>query len=132
MLQPPSHGLSRIARSAAARIRVEIFVIFVGNVFEFIGIGRIRLLSCNVGPIRRVLSVELEPALRRRLAIGDYRFHRALRLAHPAIDAFVGMNHQHVFTLVEAIDRANFYAIHVFAANACFSDDVGHCLLLIS
>ena len=64
--------------------------------------------------------------LRRRLAIGNDRFDRAFRLAHPAIDAFVGMDDEHVLALVEAIDRANLDAIHVFAADAGFSDDVGH------
>jgi hypothetical protein len=47
-------------------------------------------------------------------------------LAHAAIDAFIGMNDQHVLALVETVDRADFNAIHVFAANAIVGHHIGH------
>ena len=47
------------------------------------------------------------------------------RLAHPTIDAFVGMNHQHVFALVETIDGADLHAVHQFALDATLVDNVG-------
>jgi len=36
------------------------------------------------------------------------------------------MDYQHVLAFVEAIDGADFYAIHVFATDARFCDDIGH------
>jgi hypothetical protein len=36
------------------------------------------------------------------------------------------MDHEHVFTLVEAVHGADFDAIHVLALDASFGDDVGH------
>jgi hypothetical protein len=36
------------------------------------------------------------------------------------------MDHQHVFTLVEAIYGADFDAVRVFAGDAVIVDDIGH------
>ena len=36
------------------------------------------------------------------------------------------MNHKHVFTLVEAVHRADLDAVHIFAFDAVFGDNVGH------
>jgi hypothetical protein len=36
------------------------------------------------------------------------------------------MDHEHVLALVETVDGAHLHAIHVFAADAGFGDDVGH------
>jgi hypothetical protein len=36
------------------------------------------------------------------------------------------MDYQHVLALVEAVDGADFHAIHVFATDAGFCDDIGH------
>src|SRR6476660_7063794 len=44
--------------------------------------------------------------------VGLDRFHRTFRLTHPAIDAFLGMNDEHIFALVETIDGAHLDAIH--------------------
>jgi hypothetical protein len=33
---------------------------------------------------------------------------------------------EHVLALIETIHRADFDAVHVFALDAIFSDDVGH------
>src|SRR6185503_8176588 len=54
---------------------------------------------------------------------------RTFRLAHPAIDAFVGVDHQHVFAFVEAIDRTHFHAVRVLAFDTAFRDDVSHVLV---
>src|SRR5262245_64289580 len=70
-----------------AGIRAEVFVEFIGNLLELIGIRRIGLLARDIGPRRRVLAVEIKPALGGRLAIGNDRFDRAFRLAHSAVDA---------------------------------------------
>ena len=36
------------------------------------------------------------------------------------------MNHQHVFTLVKTIHRANFNTISIFTIDAVIIDDIGH------
>jgi hypothetical protein len=53
-------------------------------------------------------------------------FRWAFGDAHTAVDAFVGMNDEHVFAFIEAIDRAYFHAIGVFAFDAIVGDDIGH------
>src|SRR3546814_11837312 len=59
--------------------------------------------------------------------IGQDRLGGAFGLAHAAIDALAGIDHQHVFAFVETIDRAHLDAIHVLATDAGVGDDVGHC-----
>ena len=54
------------------------------------------------------------------------RFDGAFGLAHAAIDAFIGVDDQHVFALVEAVDGADFDAIGVAAFDAFSGDDEGH------
>ena len=73
-----------------------------------------------LGQSFRVVSVELEPLLGPGLGVRLDCFYRTFRLAHPAIDAFVGMNDEHVFALVETIDGAHLHAIHQLALDARF------------
>jgi hypothetical protein len=61
-----------------------------------------------------------------RLDVGKDRFRGAFRLADTAVDAFVRVDYQHVVAFVEAVDRADLHAIHVFATNAIVGDDEGH------
>jgi hypothetical protein len=72
------------------------------------------------------LAVNIEPAIERGLGIRLDGVHRAFRLAHPTIDALVGMDDEHVLALVEAVHGTDFDAIHVLALDADFSDDVRH------
>ena len=46
------------------------------------------------------------------LGVGQDRLDRALGLADAAIDAFVGVDDEHVLALVEAVDRAHLDAVH--------------------
>src|SRR5690606_38998338 len=73
-----------------------------------------------------IFTVELEEGVGPFFGIGENRFGRAFRFAHPAVDAFIGVNHQHVFAFVETIHRTDFNAVHKFAADAIFSNDVRH------
>jgi len=68
----------------------------------------------------------LEPFFEAGLGVRLDGVGRTFGFAHPAIDAFVRMDHQHVLALVEAIDGADLNAIGVFAFDAGFSDDVSH------
>src|ERR1700720_2316729 len=95
---------------AGTRIRREMPVEFVGYPLPFLG----------------VFSVDRQPLLDAGLGVGLDRVDRAFRLADPAIDAFIGVDDQHIFALVEAIHGADFDAVHVFAFDAIVVDDVGH------
>jgi hypothetical protein len=54
------------------------------------------------------------------------RFDWAFRNASLTIDALFGMDVQHLFPLIKALDRANYNAIGVSAANARLGNNVGH------
>jgi hypothetical protein len=62
----------------------------------------------------------------RWFAVGNDRLDWTFRLTDPAIDAFIGMDYQHVLPFVEAIDGADFDAIHVFATDTGLCYDIGH------
>ena len=72
------------------------------------------------------MPVDLQPVVEARLGVGLDGVHRAFRLANPAIDAFVGVNHQHIGALVEAVHGADLDAVGIFAFDADFGDDVSH------
>src|ERR1700758_2043633 len=54
----------------------------------------------NVWPDFRVFRIQRQPFLKPRLGVGLDRVDRALRLAHPAINAFVRVDDEHVLALV--------------------------------
>ncbi len=62
----------------------------------------------------------------RDIVFGVNGFGRAFGFAEGAIDAFVGVNHEEIRAFVEAIDRANFNTIGVFAADTVINDDEWH------
>jgi len=80
----------------------------------------------DVWPFWRIFRVDLQPLVETWLGIRLDGVGWAFRLANTAIDAFIGVDDQHVFAFIEAIHRTNFYAIHIFAFDAVFSDDIGH------
>src|SRR5712692_2510009 len=111
---------------ALARLRSEVLLVLVGLVLVGVGVGRRRALARDVRPFHGELGVHLEPLLGLAVRLGPDRLRRALGLAHPAVDAFVRMDDEHVLALVEAIHRADLDAVHVLALDAVFGDDVGH------
>src|SRR5438477_6198642 len=92
--------------------------------FPRLGIRRRGLLGRDIRPDFRKLSIERYEFFKAGFGIGLDRLNRAFRLADPAVDALVGMDHQHVLALVKAVDGANLDAIHVLALDALFDDDV--------
>ena len=88
------------------------------------------LFDRNIWPDFRVFRIQRQPFLKPRLGVGLDRVDRALRLAHPAIDALVRVDDEHVLALVEAVHGAHFDAVHGFAANATLVDDVGQLTVL--
>jgi hypothetical protein len=62
----------------------------------------------------------------RNFVVRKYSVCRAFRFAKSAIDAFLGVDDEHVGTFMEAINRADFYAVHVLALDAVFGNDKCH------
>src|SRR5216683_1856880 len=121
--EPPATGRGCLP---SAGVGVEELLELALDPSELIGILGRGLLAGDVRPGGGVIAIELQPLLRLPFAVGDDRLVRAFGLADAAIDAFVGMDDEHVLALIEAIDRAHLDAIHQLALDAGFSDDVGH------
>src|SRR5436190_4355046 len=111
---------------AFSRFGRKIFLELAIHPLELLRVGGGLLLLGNIRPALGIFGVHLEPFFQAWLGIGLDRVGRTFGLANPAIDAFVWMNDQHVFTLVEAIYGAHLNAIGIFALNTGFSDDVSH------
>ena len=114
------------AELGAAWITAEKLVVFVRDILPFIGISGIGLFARNIGPGYGIFSVKFQPAFSRRLAIWNDCLDWAFRLTYSAVDAFIGVNNQHVLTLVETVNGADLHTIHIFAADARFCDNIGH------
>src|SRR5919112_421763 len=60
------------------------------------------------------------------LVLGVDCLHGALRLARPAVDALLGVDHEVVARVVDAVDGTDLDAALVLRADARLSYDVGH------
>src|SRR5271167_961044 len=112
--------------SAFGGVRAEELLEFAGHVLVLVGIGRNLALARDVGPAFGVFPVHFDPARHVAVGVGLDRLDRAFWLADAAIDAFVRVDDQHVLAFVKAVDRTYLDAIHVFALDAGFRNDVGH------
>jgi hypothetical protein len=99
---------------------------FVGFSVKGLGLRQRLALYRDVRPRHRHIKIELKPFFKSAFGVRLDRFGGALRFAHAAIDAFIRMNDEHVLAFIEAIHRAYFDAVHVFAFNAIFDNDIGH------
>src|SRR5690554_5498393 len=96
-----------------------------------LSVGQRLLLLADVGPHLGELGVALDEGL---LALGELILREdclggALRLAEGAVDALVGVDHQEVGALVEAVHRADLDTIGVLALDAVLGDDERHATL---
>ena len=98
---------------------------FVRLPLPLLRVRRGRFFDRNIWPDSCVFRIQRQPFLKPGFAISLDGVDRAFRLADPAIDAFVGVDDEHVFALVEAVHGAHLDAVHGFAANAAIVDDVG-------
>src|SRR3546814_18382139 len=80
--------------------------------------------SSDLGPLGGEGRVQLKPLLKPVFSVRKDRLGRAFRLAHTAIDAFSGVDEQHVLALVDAVHGANIDAIPIFAAEAGVGDHI--------
>ena len=101
---------------------------FVGHVFPVVRIRQGRLCAGNRRPRPGQLKVESSELdfVGIEIFFGLNGIDRAFRNADGAVDALVGVNHQHVGTFAKTVHGADVDAIGVFAADAGFGDDVGH------
>jgi hypothetical protein len=99
---------------------------FAGFAVLLLGVGGGIALDGDVGPFWRIFGVELEPAFKAGFGVGLDGFGGAFGFADATVDAFIRMNDQHVLAFVEAVHRADFNAVHIFALDAVLGDDVGH------
>src|ERR1700730_7314333 len=111
---------------ASSRIGRELRLELAGNIFPRLAAGRGFLLGRDIRPDLCEIRVELEERFKPRLGVRFDCLDRAFRLTDAAINALVGVNDEHILALVEAIHRADLDAVHVFALDATFDDDVGH------
>src|SRR5215208_8220921 len=118
----------RIASVAGTRVRREVLLVLTRHTLPRLGVGRRLPLLGDVGPDFGHLDIELEPLLKAGLRVRLNGIDRAFRYAHPTVNAFVGVDDEHVLALVEAVHWADVDAVHVFALNAALIDDVSHFL----
>jgi hypothetical protein len=97
-----------------------------GYPLPLLGVGGRLFLHCNIRPLAGEFGVNREPFFQTWFGVGLDGIYRAFGLAHPTIDTFIRVNHQHVLPFIKAIDGAYLHAIHVFALDAIFVDDVSH------
>src|SRR5262245_55271650 len=122
----PLAGYRVRASVAGSRVWREEPFELVRNALPILGVGRGLLFDRDIGPGFRVFGVEFQPLLKARLGVRLNRLDRAFRLADTTVDTLVGVDDEHILALVEAVHRTHFHAIHIFALDAAFDDDVGH------
>jgi hypothetical protein len=93
---------------------------------EFLGVRRCISLDGDIGPFGGVFGVELEHFFQTGFSIRLDRFSRAFGLTDAAVDAFIRVDDQHVLAFIETVDGTDFDAVHVFALDAVFGDNIGH------
>src|SRR5262245_9342340 len=98
----------------------------------FVRVGGRRLALDDRLPRFRELGVERNPVALRgwNVVLGEDRLDRALGNAQRAVDALLGIDHQHVGAFAEAVDRADVDAVGVLALDAALGHHVGHAAIL--
>lgn len=117
---------SQNASVAFAGVWAEMRVKLAFNTIKLFSALRRITLDRDVWPFWRIFRVNFQPLVESWLGVWLDSISWALRLTNAAVNAFIRVDYQHVFAFVKAIHGANFHAIHIFAFNAVFSDDVGH------
>ena len=98
---------------------------FIWLPLPLLRVGRGRFFDLNIWPNFRVFRVQRQPFLKPWSGIRRNGIDGTFRFANATVDAFVGMDDEHVLALVEAVHGAHGDAVHGFAANAALVDNVG-------
>ena len=99
---------------------------FVGNTFPLLGICRRLFLQGDIRPVAGIFGIHGQPFFQARLCVWLDRVNGAFWFTHAAVDAFVGVDNEHVLALIETINGANLDAIRELALDAIFINDVSH------
>src|SRR5262249_19888550 len=93
----------------------------------FIRVPRRVFLLSDRWPCLGQVSVERDigALINGYVVLSEDRVHGAFRHAQRAVNALIRLDHQHVGTFAETVDRAYIYAIGIFALDARFGNDVG-------
>lgn len=102
------------------------FLEFIAFAEEVIGIGRAVFFHRDVGPDVGKFRIHLKPFFEIWFGIRLNRLGRTLWFADPAVNTFVGMNDQHIFAFIKAVDRAYFHAVCILTLDAVIGHNVGH------
>ena len=94
------------------RICGKISFEFTGRAIELLGVRRGIALNCHIRPGSRQVKVKLKPFFQPRFRVRLDGLGRTFRFANAAVDAFIRMDHEHIFALVETINGAHLHAIH--------------------
>jgi hypothetical protein len=98
---------------------------FVRLPLPLLRVRRGRFFDRDIWPDPCVFRIQRQPFLKPGFAISLDGIDGAFWFANATVDAFVGMDDEHILALVEAVHRAHLDAVHGFAANAAIVDDVG-------
>ena len=104
----------------------KVFLELVLLAVELFPIGRWCAFGDDVGPDFGKFRVHFKPFVETGLGIGLDGFRWTFRLTNAAVNALIRMDDEHVFTLIEAVHRTDFYTIHVFAFDAVIDNEIGH------
>jgi hypothetical protein len=99
---------------------------FSGPAIELFGLRQSVTLDRDIRPKLGIFSIQAQPIFQIRFGVGLNGLGRTFGFANATIYALVRMDHEHVFALVKTVNGANLDAIHVFAFDAIFDNDVGH------
>ncbi len=105
------------------------FFVFVEHALPIVGVGGMGNHTRDIWPEIRIFMVDLNPFISAGLAVGEDGLGWTFRFTNSAVDAFVGVDDEHVLALVETIHRTYFDAISVFALDTKVIDKIGHFLL---
>ena len=95
-------------------------------IFPLFSVSWLFALTGNVWPLGGEAGVDLDPWSGTVVAIREDGFCRALRFANAAVNAFIRINDEEIFSGIEAVYGANFHAVHELALNAVFRDHIAH------
>src|SRR5689334_5091916 len=111
---------------ALARLSREELLELIWHPIPVLAVRRGLPFDRNVRPALGILGVKFQPFFEAGFGVGFYGLGWAFGLANTAINALIGVDDEHIFTLVEAVDRTYLHAVQVLAFDAVFYNDVGH------
>ena len=124
-------GLLRFFLVADTWLAREKVLKLVFDRLKFVGFGHSVLFAGDIWPFGRIFPVHFQKLGTLRVGIRDNCLNWALWLTNAAINTFIRMDDQGVFTLIKAVHRTNLDAVGVLTFNAEFGYDKCHSSLFV-